>query len=395
MWQRNYVSLPSGERVRYTVYERGDGYHVRFTGRDGGRVRRSTGELKKAQAVEAAHRIILEEYGQVPMPAAKRAAGSSWEEAEERLKDEMEADGKRPKTIKGYLETLAKLKAVFPSARGPADVTDAEAAQFKTKYAVGSSARGKHKPKSLDSRLRTLKAIFTWFKRLKLVEKNAFDEVPQPELDRHEVRYVKVEDLEHFYTWLADRYHGWSMPLLFFQVKALTGCRLDDLCNIRSEQLQDGRIVFSADQTKNRAERYATLPVDVFKALDGYKGKTFLWEPYPAELIDANKANDWPVHRQSLEFSPRRLYNWIQATMQTYQKETGRDLSSHDFRRAAFTRAAEADIHPKRAATAFDVTADTMMRYYTGTEKKKTADDVLGGLAEKLRLKKQGEERER
>lgn len=78
--------------------------------------------------------------------------------------------------------------------------------------------------------------------------------------------------------------------------------------------------------------------------------------------------------------------------MQDYQKETGRDLSSHDFRRAAFTRAAEDDIHPKRAAVAFDVTPETMMRYYTATEKKRTADDVLGSLASRL-VPKQGRSR--
>jgi integrase len=163
--------------------------------------------------------------------------------------------------------------------------------------------------------VRSVKATFAWFKRLKMVDKNAFEEVPQPELDRHEVRYVKAEDLEHFYNWLGERYPGWTMPQLFFQVKALSGCRLDDLCHIRSEQIQDGRIVFPADVTKNRSERYATLPMDVLNALEGYRGKTYLWERYPAELIEANKANGWPVHRQSPEFSPRRLYNWVEATM--------------------------------------------------------------------------------
>ncbi len=64
--------------------------------------------------------------------------------------------------------------------------------------------------------------------------------------------------------------------------------------------------------------------------------------------------------------------------MGKYQAATGEDLSSHDFRKAAFTRAAERDIHPKRAAVAFDVTPETMMKYYTATEKKQTADDVLG-----------------
>ena len=95
-----------------------------------------------------------------------------------------------------------------------------------------------------------------------------------------------------------------------------------------------------------------------------------------------------PSHRLNPEFSPRRLYLWIVALMQDYQKATGKDLSSHDFRKAAFTRAAVDDIHPKRAAVAFDVTAETMLRYYTATEKKKTSDEVLGGLAERLLPKK-------
>jgi len=84
------------------------------------------------------------------------------------------------------------------------------------------------------------------------------------------------------------------------------------------------------------------------------------------------------------EFLPQRLYSWITRIMVDYQEHTGRDLSSHDFGKAAFTRAAEEDIHPKRAAVAFDVTAETMLRYYTATEKKKTSDEVLGGLAGKL-----------
>jgi hypothetical protein len=79
---------------------------------------------------------------------------------------------------------------------------------------------------------------------------------------------------------------------------------------------------------------------------------------------------------------------WIISLVRDDQKQTGRDLSSHDFRRAAFTRAAEADIHPKRAAVAFDVTAETMLKYYTATEKKRTADEVLSELQAQLMPKK-------
>lgn len=95
-----------------------------------------------------------------------------------------------------------------------------------------------------------------------------------------------------------------------------------------------------------------------------------------------------PTHRLNLEFSPGRLYLWIVALMQDYQKATGSDLSSPDFRRAAFTRAAEAEIHPNRAAVAFDVTAETMLRHYTATEKKRTADEVLSELQADLLPKK-------
>lgn len=77
-----------------------------------------------------------------------------------------------------------------------------------------------------------------------------------------------------------------------------------------------------------------------------------------------------------------------------YHRETGQTLRSHDFRRVAFTRAAEEGIHPKRAGAAFDVTAETMLRYYTTTEKKKTSDDVLGSLADKLLPKPKRDEEE-
>jgi integrase len=318
----------------------------------------------------------------------------------------MEADGKRPKTIKGYEETLEKLIAMFRLAKGPADISERAAADFKTKYASGQFTRKKkiktdevvptqkRKTKSLDSRIRTLKAIFNWFVSLRLLDSNPFEKVAAPEMDRHEVKYVREGDIDAFFAWLEERYPGWAMPRLFFWVKALTACRLDDICSLRSSQLQDGRLVFTADTTKNRTERYAPLPEDIFKALAAYAGETYMWERYPLELIEENKKKGYPTHRQKPEFSPQRLYMWIAALMCEYQNKTGCDLSSHDFRKAAFTRAAEEDIHPKRAAVAFDVTAETMLRYYTATDKKRAADEVLGGLADKLlrRKKDKGEE---
>jgi integrase len=393
-WQRNHVVLATGERVRFTLLERAGSpvYFVRFRGPKGNRLERSTGAAKKPDAIGAAHRIVLEEFQQVA-PASERMP---WNTAREKLRDALEADGKRPKTVTGYLEMLGKLTDMFPLAQGPADITDRMAADFKVKYGRGRFVRKRNpkegeaapeyarRTKSLDSRLRTLKAVFSWFKSMRLVDANPFEKVEAPDLDRHEVKYIRQGDVTAFFDWLEGRFPGWEMPRLFFTVKALSACRLDDLCNLRSTQLQDGRLVFGADTTKNRSERYVPLPSDLYKDLLAYRGGTYLWERYPPELIEVNKAKGYPVHRQNPEFAPRRLYLWVVQVMQDYQRRTGNDLSSHDFRRAAFTRAAEEDVHPKRAATAFDVTAETMMRYYTATEKKRTADEVLGGLANKL-----------
>lgn len=395
-WQRNYVTLRSGERIRYALFGKPDSdvWFVRFKGKDGKYVRSSTGQTKKPGAIEEAHRTIRVHYEEIA-PTSDEVA---WEIAKDKLREAMVVDGKRPATIKGYIETLDRLIEMFPLAKGPTDITDRMAGDFKRKYASGTFSRkpvkkGDTTPvptyarttKSLDSRVRTLKAVFGWFKYLHLVNENPFAKIEQPELDRPEVKYVRQEDLAHFYDWLSKRYPGWRMPHLFFTVKALTACRLQDLCSLRSDQLREGRIVFEAHQTKNRSERYALLPTDLYAELEAYKGDEFLWERYPAELREHVKSA--ARHCVLDSFSPARLATWIVALHRDYQRETGRDLSSHDFRKAAFTSAAEEDIHPKRAAVAFDVTAETMLRYYTATEKKRTADEVLGRLHAKLRPK--------
>jgi integrase len=392
-WSDKFVTLPSGKRVRYSFILREDSefYYVRYVDIDGRKVKRSSGESVKHRAIDAAHRMILEAY-QCIAPTSETV---TWEVAKAKLKEAMEADGKRPRTVGGYLETLDKLIAMFPLAKGPADVTDRMANDFKVRYGAGrKSSSRKHagegaatpprRAKSLDSRVRTLKAVFGWLKEMKLVDENAFEKVSAPTLDRREVKYVRQADVGAFFEWLEERFPGWGMPRLFFSVKALSGCRLQDVCGLRSHQLQDRRIVFEADLTKNRSERYVVLPEALYGELDAYKGETYLWERYPAELKAANRKNGAPAHRQGEEFSPRRLYLWVAQLMGKYQAATGRKLSSHDFRRAAFTRAAEKGVHPARAAAAFDVTSETMLRYYTATEKKKTADEVLGGLADDL-----------
>jgi integrase len=304
-WSDSFVTLPSGDRVRYSFFRRDDSeYHyVRFKDVDGKYAKRCTNEAVKHRAIGEAHRIVLEAYRVI----APTSDTITWDHAKETLSKEMTADGKRPRTIGGYLETLDKLISMFPLAKGPADVTARMAGDFKVRYgSAGKTSRKKGEggvegearaAKSLDSRVRTLKAVFSWFARLKIVDENPFEGVEQPTMDRPVVKYVTRANIGSFFAWLEQRYPGWAMPRLFFSVKALSGCRLRDVCSLRSKQLREGRLVFEADLTKNRSERYVVLPEDVFAALDAYKGDRWLWERYPAELKAANARNGAPSHQ--------------------------------------------------------------------------------------------------
>ena len=111
-WQRNYVTLSTGERIRYSFFCKPESniYFVRFKDKDGGYARISTGQMKKPQAIEAAHRIILDNYQQIT-PTSET---TTWEVAREKLKSALVADNKRPKTIRGYREALDRLIDVFP-----------------------------------------------------------------------------------------------------------------------------------------------------------------------------------------------------------------------------------------------------------------------------------------
>ena len=116
-WGQNYVILRNGQPVRYSLFEKEDrpGYYVRFKGKDGRYMKPSTGRSRKVDAIEEARRIILEHYESV----VQKLEWVTWDEAKQKLTEAMMTDNKRPKTIKGYIETLNKLIEMFPQTRGP------------------------------------------------------------------------------------------------------------------------------------------------------------------------------------------------------------------------------------------------------------------------------------
>ncbi len=163
-----------------------------------------------------------------------------------------------------------------------------------------------------------------------------------------------------------------------------------DLCALKSAQLRDGRLIFPPDLTKGRKERAVPLDDNLFDALDGFKGETWLWERYVPGLKAAIKAKGFPSHRIMDEFGPKRLYFWVESVFADYRKAYPDRplLTTHMFRKRAFTLAWEKGVDVRRASIAYGCNVDTLMRHYVSMDEQQVTDDVFEQMTGKKKTKK-------
>jgi hypothetical protein len=150
--------------------------------------------------------------------------------------------------------------------------------------------------------------------------------------------------------------------------------------------LLDGSIVFTSDTMKGRKTRVAPLSDDLFTALSKIKGKTFLWERYPGELKNAIKAKGWPTHQLRLDFDPERMAAWVATLFADFNANHPEQprLTSHQFRKRAFTMAKVAGVDSRDAAIAFGCNPDTMAKHYVGVDETQIASAVAKKLTRVL-----------
>ncbi|MFO0801196.1 MAG: hypothetical protein U0804_27330, partial [Gemmataceae bacterium] len=130
--------------------------------------------------------------------------------------------------MKDYLDTLRQVRtaAVLPAA-----VSAGLAQQWCNGYLSGTFSRAKgegvqtytRSPRTLHARVRKLRAIWGKYlvKRLRLAKENPWETVDLPKLDKLPVRTLTGDQVTTFFDWLAKRWHGWELPSLFFEVKAV------------------------------------------------------------------------------------------------------------------------------------------------------------------------------
>jgi integrase len=352
-------------------------YFAYFRGRDGRRLERDTNQTRIGQAVEAARLIIEKEYA----PPVVQEDRVTWDEAIERLKARLATSGNRPSTTGYYLKLIRLVRNIFPHT-DLAYFTPGTAARWRDEMMSRPGRRKKPpSPHYVAGLIVGLSALWQkWFMDdLKIVAGNPWQDIEPPKADKLPVKYATDEQIEHFYAWIADRFGDWPFPQLFLSTKAYTGCRLMDLCSLKSGQLRAGRLVFPPDLTKGRKERSVPLPADLFAALEGFKGETYLWENYLPGLRAALKAKGFPTHQMKEEFSPQRLYFWVETLFSDYRKAFPDQpvLTSHMFRKRAFTLAWRAGIDMRQASIAYGCNVDTLMKHYVALDEQEVTDDVF------------------
>lgn len=377
-----------GEVVGFAVRPRegSRNYFLYFRDRAGRRLERDTGQTAALRAREAARVLIEKEYAPPEDPVVKVA----WDEAEAEAVKAMRAKGERPATVEYYRRLLGTIRAAHPAAAGPADITAAQAKRWRNEYATAVSEKTQkvRSPHTVASRLGGLSALWAkWFvAELGVCPANPWAEVEPPKTDEVVVRTVTDDQFVHFLEWLDERFGGWGLPRAFFLLKATTGCRLADICSLPSWSLRDGRVHFPADLTKGRKERGVPLDGSLFRSLVAVSGPRHLWELYPGQLRTALERRGWPTHQLKDEFSPARMAAWVTTLFPDYAADhpDRPRITSHLFRKRAFTTAWEAGIDPRKAAMAIGCNVDTMMGHYVRIDRQQVADDVFGRIGSLL-----------
>jgi serine/threonine protein phosphatase 1 len=369
--------LSDGRTVKFLLQRR-DGrdpfYNVRFVGPVKNRVERSTKCANLKAARDVACRIIREEYS----PETTFAV-ISWDDAIARMTAAMEAQNLRERSIREYLAAIRTLRKVYPTLPGPTAITEALAKQFKV---VRQQKELNLSPRTVAGNIDNLSIIWAkWFRdELRILDKNPWDAVELPKQDKLTPRLIEPEEERAFFAWLSQRWNGWRLPVLFLEVKGLIGCRVHELCAVKSADFRDGRLTFTAMTTKGRKSRKAKLPEPICRELEALAGPVYLWERHSDQLRDFHRKKGNPNHAKSVkEFTPERLMRFLQREVSDYfdAHPDLRPFTLHDFRRMAMSTAKMAGVSYDDAAITFGCHPETMRQHYLVLDEVAIADSVL------------------
>jgi integrase len=373
---------PTATPVGYSSKPRGGVLAVVFVGPDGRRLERMTGCRKKDGAFHAEAAKLITRAFAVARPDP---AGVGWDEALDKV--EATAPDLRPDTMTAYRKAarimLATLEAEGEKPPAPADVTPALAQRFARAWLAGTFRRGKasdakeyrRRPTTLAFYLRQLSALWGQLAELSHVTANPWKAVRKPNTDKVRKPVPTEDETGAFMAWVLARYPAWERLHALLNLKAVSGCRSKDLCGLRSDQLRDGRVVWTADQTKQREGRSVLVPPELFAALERGAGRVHLWENWPEDLKKYRPSRN----KAAAGFSARTVYWTMGNIFREYaaaQPDRPR-LTPHALRRRAITLTVAQTQSVDATAQAIGLNPATARRYYLDSQRAFDTDEVF------------------
>jgi hypothetical protein len=349
----------------------------------GKRPAESTGTADRtlAETIQKAKWAELNIPGAAPdEPEPEPAPAATWEDCRAALSRAMEADSLRPSYVSDALITFDGLRALFPAAGSPSEIT----ADIANEYKRQRAERGLS-PWSIKGDLATLKAVFgKWLGReCGLLTENPFVNVKAPKCDEPDIRIVTAAETGDLFAWLATRWNNWRLPTVYLEVAALVGWRATEIASMREDDiLADGFIRVGAESSKTRRHKFGWLPAVLHADLAACSADKWAFGRFSDDLRQRLILKRRPHHAAKVrDFAPARLVGWLQDELQRFHEsrqaeedqeaeEQGREAETiptftlHDFRRTAITGLQMAGVSEKEASVQVGCTPEVMRRHY-------------------------------
>ncbi|MFA7249637.1 MAG: tyrosine-type recombinase/integrase [Dehalococcoidia bacterium] len=179
-----------------------------------------------------------------------------------------EVEGKSPRTIRGYRETLRRFAEIISSHELPRDV---ENFTVQDVYAYLAALRERDISRAYQHRLhREVKTFFSWCKRLDLVHDNAFARVPIVKLEQQIIQPFSPDEIRALLAAINRRRRPGirNYALVLFLLD--TGVRASECVSVRLDDVDWGRGRVRVLHGKGQKQRWVGLGEEARNALQAY-----------------------------------------------------------------------------------------------------------------------------
>jgi integrase len=297
----------------------------------------------------------------------------------------------REMTINSFERSIRAFKEVMPEIESPADVSDERVRRFGKLWLAGDNKKYPgvaRSPVTLSYYVRALSAFYNHLFDLGYVSRNPWKGFKVPKTEKKRKPVPTEAATSDFFTWLTNRYPDWKSLHALIELKAISACRTADVCQLKTTQLRDGCLTFTADITKTKEDRSLPLPDDLFTTLKELAGKEYLWENLYQECRTKRKGRGRSHMREA--FSWKSIYSILNNIFREYNDEHPDQprFTPHALRRRAITLTVKATGSVDAAATAIGVHAVTAKTHYLDAQRAFETHETMKKVANVLRPKR-------